>query len=162
MSILAWSPNLTPSRVSSIPGVTYSPSKEHLLAHSDIVSIHIILSTSTQGLITASDLALLKPTAYFINTSRGPLVDEEALIKVLQEGKIAGAALDVYNVEPLPLDHPFRSLGDTVTLSPHNAYVSDDSYKVCIPSLVTEWREPSDDWYFVRNRCSGDRLWRTL
>ncbi|KAF5355893.1 hypothetical protein D9756_004350 [Leucocoprinus leucothites] len=123
MSILAWSPNLTPSRASSVPGVTYSPSKEHLLKHSDIVSIHMILSPSTQDLITAPDLELLRPTAYFINTSRGPLVNEEALVKVLQEGKIAGAALDVYCVEPLPLDHPLRKCGDRVTLSPHNAYV---------------------------------------
>ncbi|KAJ3571965.1 hypothetical protein NP233_g3405 [Leucocoprinus birnbaumii] len=129
MTILAWSPNLTPSRVASVAGVTYSSSKEHLIKSSDFVSIHMVLSPSTKGLITASDLALLKPTAYFINTSRGPIVDEDALVEVLQKGKIAGAALDVYDVEPLPLDHPLRKCGDRVTLSPHNAYVNDDSYK---------------------------------
>ena len=138
MNILAWSPNLTPSRTSAVPGVTHSPSKEHLLKCSDIVSIHLVLSPSTQGLITASDLALLKPTAYFINTSRGPLVDEDALVRVLQEGKIAGAALDVYSIEPLPLDHPLRKCGDQVTLSPHNAYVSDENYKVCASNSLPQ------------------------
>jgi len=145
MDILAWSPNLTPSRVSAVPGVTHSPSKEHLLRCSDIVSIHLVLSPSTQGLITASDLALLKPTAYFINTSRGPLVDEDALVRVIQEGKIAGAALDVYALEPLSLDHPLRKCGDRVTLSPHNGYVSDENYKVCA-------------WFYYRNHCDYHSL----
>ncbi|KXN85587.1 Glyoxylate reductase [Leucoagaricus sp. SymC.cos] len=130
LRILAWSPNLTSSRVETIPGVTFSPTKQHVLSNSDIISIHLVLSPSTHHLITSDDLSLLKPTAYFINTSRGPIVDEAALVKILEERKIRGAALDVYDVEPLPLDHPFRRLGNKVTLSPHNAYVSDDNYQV--------------------------------
>jgi len=89
--------------------------------------MHLVLSESTQGIITAADLNIMKPTAFFINTSRGPLVDETALVDVLQRRKIAGAGLDVYNIEPLPLDHPLRHL-DNVTLSPHTGYVSDMSY----------------------------------
>ncbi|KXN85588.1 Glyoxylate reductase [Leucoagaricus sp. SymC.cos] len=130
MRILAWSPNLTPARAAEIPGVTYSPSKAHLLSNSDIVSLHLVLSPITYHIIAEDDLALLKPTAYLINTSRGPLIDEDALIKVLKKNKIAGAALDTFDIEPLPLDHPFRSLGDKVTLSPHNAYVSHDIFKL--------------------------------
>ncbi|KXN83354.1 D-3-phosphoglycerate dehydrogenase [Leucoagaricus sp. SymC.cos] len=130
MRVLAWSPNLTAARASRVPGVTYSPSKTHLLSNSDIISVHLVLSPATYHIISMDDLALLKPTAYLINTSRGPLVDETALIKVLKENKIAGAALDTFDIEPLPLDHPFRELGDKVTLSPHNAYVSHESWKM--------------------------------
>ncbi|KAF9446875.1 D-isomer specific 2-hydroxyacid dehydrogenase [Macrolepiota fuliginosa MF-IS2] len=129
LRVLAWSPNFTPERASQA-GVEFAPTKEHLLKESDIVSVHMVLTDSTHHIISASDLRLLKPTAYFINTSRGPLVDEAALVKILQEGRIRGAGLDVYDIEPLPLDHPLRKLGNIVTLSPHNAYVSDDNYKV--------------------------------
>lgn len=99
------------------------------MRRSDIVSIHIVLSETTHHLVTADDLALMKPSALFINTSRGPIVDEEALVKVLQDKKITAAGLDVFDVEPLPLDHPLRDL-ENVTLSPHLGYVSDDNYKV--------------------------------
>ncbi|KAF9444789.1 D-isomer specific 2-hydroxyacid dehydrogenase [Macrolepiota fuliginosa MF-IS2] len=129
LRVIAWSPNLTLERASKA-GVEFAPSKEYLFKESDIVSIHMVLSDSTKGLVSASDLRLLKPTAYFINTSRGPLVDEAALIEILQQGRIRGAGLDVFDVEPLPLAHPLRKLGNIVTLSPHNAYVSDDNYKV--------------------------------
>jgi phosphoglycerate dehydrogenase-like enzyme len=95
----------------------------------------MVLSPTTRHLVTAADLALLKPTAYFINTSRGPIVDEAALLDVLSAGKIAGAGLDVYDIEPLPLDHPLRKVPN-VTLSPHNAYVSDDQYTVTLPTSV--------------------------
>lgn len=128
MEVIGWSPNLTPERAAAA-GVTYVATKEELFKRGDIVSIHIVLSESTRHLITAADLALLKPTALFINTSRGPIVDEQALVKVLQEKKIAGAGLDVFDVEPLPLDHPLRTL-QNVTLTPHTGYVSDDNYKV--------------------------------
>lgn len=130
MKVMAWSPNLTQQRADKA-GVKFSPTKEQLLKESDIISIHLVLSPSTEGIISASDLRLLKPSAYFINTSRGPLVDEAGLIEVLKEGKIQGAGLDVYDVEPLPLDHPLRKLGNIVTLSPHIGYISDDNYKVC-------------------------------
>lgn len=128
MEVIGWSPHLTPERAAEA-GVTFVASKEELLKRSDIVSIHMVLSERTRHLITASDLALLKPSALFINTSRGPLVDEEGLVKVLQEKKILAAGLDVFDVEPLPLDHPLRDL-ENVTLSPHLGYVSDDNYKV--------------------------------
>ena len=109
--------------------MTYIATKEELFKSSDIVSIHMVLSERSQGMITAADLALMKPTAFFINTSRGPLVDELALVQVLQEKKIAGAGLDVFDQEPLPLDHPLRKLAN-VTLSPHTGYVSDSNYEV--------------------------------
>ena len=89
----------------------------------------MVLSESTRHLITAADLELMKPTAFFINTSRGPIVDEEALVDVLRRRRIAGAGLDVFDIEPLPLDHPLRRL-DNVTLTPHTGYVSDDNYAV--------------------------------
>ena len=95
------------------------------------MSIHMVLSERTHRMITAADLALMKPTAFFINTSRGPLVDEAALIEVLKAKRIAGAGLDVFDEEPLPLDHPIRKL-DNVTLSPHTGYVSDSNYEAGI------------------------------
>ena len=109
--------------------MTYVATKEELFNRSDIVSIHMVLSELTQHLITAADLALMKPTAFFINTSRGPLVDEPALMQVLNEKRIAGAGLDVFDQEPLPLDHSLRKLTN-VTLSPHTGYVSDSNYEV--------------------------------
>ena len=128
MEVIGWSPHLTPERAAAA-GVTYIATKEELFRRSDIVSIQLVLAASTRGLITLSDLALMKPTAFFINTSRGPIVEEDALVQVLKEKKIAGAGLDVFDVEPLPLDHPLREL-ENVTLSPHLGYVSDDNYKV--------------------------------
>ncbi|KAJ8482931.1 hypothetical protein ONZ51_g5046 [Trametes cubensis] len=128
MEVVGWSPHLTPERAESA-GVTFIASKEELLRRSDIVSVHMVLSDKTHHMITAADLALMKPSAFFINTSRGPLVDEAALIEVLQKKGIAGAGLDVFDEEPLPLDHPLRKL-DNVTLSPHMGYVSDNNYEV--------------------------------
>lgn len=126
--MLGWSPNLTPERAEAA-GVTFIESKEKLLSRSDIVSLHLVLSESTHHIITRVDLTLLKRTAIFINTSRGGLVEEDALVEVLQQKKIAAAGLDVFEVEPLPLEHPLRKLNN-VTLSPHIGYVSDDNYKV--------------------------------
>ncbi|THG99905.1 hypothetical protein EW026_g2545 [Hermanssonia centrifuga] len=134
MEVIGWSPNLTPERAARA-GVTFIATKAELLRQSDIVSIHMVLSERTRHLITAQDLVLLKPTAIFINTSRGPLVDEEALVSVLRERRITGAGLDVFDVEPLPLDHPLRDL-DNVTLSPHLGYVSDDNYGVFFKHTV--------------------------
>lgn len=135
MRVIAWSPHLTPERAEAA-GVEFCASKEKLLETSDIVSIHIVLSESTVGLINAADFAKMKPTAFFINTSRGPLVDEAALVDALKERRIAGAGLDVFDIEPLPLDHPLRTLSN-VTLTPHMGYVSDSNYEVCpIPSVL--------------------------
>lgn len=128
MQVIAWSPHLT-SEKAELAGVGFVSSKERLFEQSDIVSVHMVLSESTRGLIGASDFARMKPTAFFINTSRGPLVDETALIDALKQKKLAGAGLDVFDVEPLPIDHPLRKL-DNVTLSPHTGYVSDISYEV--------------------------------
>ncbi|KDQ09267.1 hypothetical protein BOTBODRAFT_37185 [Botryobasidium botryosum FD-172 SS1] len=128
MRVVAWSPHLTPERAEEA-GVAFAASKEELMGQSDFISIHMVLADSTRGIIGAPELAAMKPTAYLINTSRGPIVDEGALVSALKEKKIAGAALDVYDVEPLPLDHPLRTL-DNVVLSPHLGYVSEENYKV--------------------------------
>ena len=116
MNVIAWSQNLTDARCAEI-GVT-RVSKENLFRQSDVISIHLVLGTRNRGLIGAPELAMMKPTAYLINTSRGPIVDEAALIEALQTGVIAGAGLDVFDVEPLPADHPLRSVPNTV-LTPH-------------------------------------------
>ncbi|KAL4241662.1 D-isomer specific 2-hydroxyacid dehydrogenase family protein [Abortiporus biennis] len=123
------------AKIAKAFGVEFAASKEELFQSSDVVSIHMVLSERTYRLVTEADLRLMKPTAVFINTSRGPLVDEAGLIAVLKEKKIVGAGLDVFDVEPLPLDHPFRRL-ENVTLSPHLGYVSDDAYKVWWPETV--------------------------
>lgn len=126
MKVIAWSPNLTPERAQEA-NVGFAQSKHELLSQSDIVSIHMVLSPSSYHLLKAEDLKHMKPSAYFVNTSRGPLVDEAALISILKEHKIAGAALDVFDVEPLPENHEFRKL-DNVLLSPHVGYISDENY----------------------------------
>ena len=128
MEVIAWSPHLTPERAEQA-GVAYVSSKEELFKRSDVVSIHMVLSDKTYRMISEVDIGLMKPSAFFINTSRGPLVDEPALIRALEEGRIAGAGLDVFDEEPLPLDHPLRRL-QNVTLSPHTGYVSDSNYEV--------------------------------
>ncbi|KAI0830599.1 D-isomer specific 2-hydroxyacid dehydrogenase [Trametes gibbosa] len=127
MEVIGWSPNLTPERAEKA-GVTFVSTKEELLRRSDIVSVHMVLSERTEGMIASSDWLVMKPTAFFINTSRGPLVNEADMVEALKEKRIAGAGLDVFDEEPLPRDHPLRRLSN-VTLSPHMGYVSDDSYK---------------------------------
>lgn len=127
MRLLAWSQNLTAERAAEYGATRVG--KDELLAQSDVVSIHLILSDRTRGLLGARDLALMKPGAYLINTSRGPIVDEAALIRALQQKTIAGAGLDVFDDEPLPLDHPFRRLGNIV-ITPHVGYVTNEGYRV--------------------------------
>jgi phosphoglycerate dehydrogenase-like enzyme len=127
MNVVAWSQNLTAERAAEV-GVA-RVEKKHLLSTSDIVSLHLKLSDRTAGVIGATELALMKPTAYLINTSRGPLVDEAALIAALREGRIGGAGLDVFDIEPLPADHPLRSLPNTV-LTPHIGYVTGATYEI--------------------------------
>jgi phosphoglycerate dehydrogenase-like enzyme len=126
MKVIAWSQNLTPDKCREA-GVEYA-AKDELFRQSDFITIHVVLSARTRGLIGAAELALMKPTAYLINTSRGPIVDETALIAALRGGKIAGAGLDVFDVEPLPLDHPFRKM-DNVVITPHLGYVSEQNYR---------------------------------
>ena len=127
MDVLAWSQNLTAERAKEI-GVTLVP-KDELLARSDIVSIHLVLGERTRGLIGARALGLMKRSAYLINTSRGPIVDEAALIRALGDGTIAGAGLDVFDEEPLPLDHAFRRLPNIV-ITPHLGYVTSETYRI--------------------------------
>ena len=127
MDGLAWSQNLTAERAKEI-GVTLVP-KDELLARADIVSIHLVLGERTRGLIGARELGLMKRSAYLINTSRGPIVDEAALIRALGDGTIAGAGLDVFDEEPLPLDHAFRRLPNIV-ITPHLGYVTSETYRI--------------------------------
>ena len=126
MKVIAWSQNLTAEkcREAGVDHVT----KEDLFRQSDFITIHVVLSGRTRGLIGAAELGLMKPTAFLINTSRGPIIDEAALIATLQQRKIAGAGLDVFDVEPLPLDHPFRKM-DNVVITPHLGYVSEQNYR---------------------------------
>lgn len=125
MRVVAWSPHLSVERAAE-HGVSYLP-REELFVQADVISIHMVLGPQTRGLITEADLRRMKPTSYLINTSRGPLVEEAALVRALREGWIAGAALDVYDTEPLPADHELRKLGNCV-LTPHIGYVTRDTY----------------------------------
>jgi phosphoglycerate dehydrogenase-like enzyme len=133
MKIIAWSQNLTAERCQEVGATLVS--KEELLRQSDFVTIHVQLSPRTEGLIGAADLALMKPTAYLINTSRGQCVDEDALIAALRAKTIGGAGVDVFNEEPLPLDHPFRKL-DNVVATPHLGYATMDNYKTFYAGMV--------------------------
>jgi phosphoglycerate dehydrogenase-like enzyme len=135
MSVIAWSPNLTQERAD--PHGARAVDKATLFTEADVITIHMPLSDASRGLIAAADLALMKPTAYLVNTSRGPIVDEAALIDALRANRIAGAALDVYDVEPLPADHPLRSLRNTLLL-PHIGYVTTDNYRVWFGQVVED------------------------
>jgi len=140
MKVLAWSQNLT-REACEAAGVGYA-SKDELFATADIVTIHVVLSERSRGLVSRADLARMKPTAYLINTARGPIVDEAALLEVLQQRRIAGAALDTYSQEPLPVDHPLRKL-DNVVLTPHLGYVTEDNYRRYYTDMVENiaaWR----------------------
>jgi phosphoglycerate dehydrogenase-like enzyme len=133
MEVAAWSQNLTPAKAAEA-GTRYV-SKEELFASSDIVSIHLVLSDRTRGLVGANELAKMKPTAILVNVSRGPIVDEAALLQALKSNRPAHAALDVYDREPLPADHPLRKL-DNVTLTPHLGYVNEDNYRMLYADTV--------------------------
>ena len=126
MNVIAWSPNLTPARCQEV-GVSYA-SKEELFATADIITVHVVLSQRSRGLVGREELARMKPTSYLVNTARGPIVDEAAVLEALQARKIAGAAIDVFSVEPLPVDHPFRKL-DNIVLTPHLGYVTEESFR---------------------------------
>jgi phosphoglycerate dehydrogenase-like enzyme len=121
MDAVAWSQNLTAEAASAV-GVR-RVEKDELFKAADVLSIHVVQSERTRGLVTARELGLMKPSAYLINTSRGPIVDEAALIAALKAGRLAGAGLDVFDVEPPPADHPFRSMPN-VTITPHLGYVT--------------------------------------
>ncbi|MBX9828336.1 MAG: D-2-hydroxyacid dehydrogenase family protein [Xanthobacteraceae bacterium] len=137
MKVIAWSQNLTPERCKEV-GVDYV-SKDDLFKNSEFLSIHVQLGERNRGLVTARELGLMKKTAYLINTSRGPIVVESALLEALKNKQIAGAGLDVFDVEPLPTDHPFRKL-DNVVLTPHLGYVSQQNYERYYPDIVENIR----------------------
>jgi len=136
MRVLAWSQNLTADRARAA-GADLAASKEELLAHSDFVSIHLVLSARTRGLLGAADLKRMKPTAYLINTSRAAIVDSQALVQALREGWIAGAGLDVFEEEPPRPDDPLRLLPN-VLATPHLGYVSQDNYRTYYGEAVED------------------------
>jgi len=127
MSIIAWSRNLTDAQAAACGAKRVS--KDELFKTADVISIHMKYSDEIRYLVGETELAWMKPTGFLVNTSRAPIIDTDALIQVLQDGKIGGAALDVYDVEPLPADHPLRSCPNCV-LSPHIGYVTQETYDV--------------------------------
>jgi phosphoglycerate dehydrogenase-like enzyme len=135
MKVIAWSPHLSAERAAEhgVRAVT----KAELFSQSDVITVHVPLADGTRGMVGADDLALMKPTAYLVNTSRGPIVDQAALVEALRQNRIAGAGLDVYDTEPLPLDDPLRSLPNTLLL-PHIGYVTTDAYRVFYRDAVED------------------------
>jgi phosphoglycerate dehydrogenase-like enzyme len=138
MNLIAWSQNMTPEAAATAGAVLVS--KDHLFERADILTIHLVLSSRTRGLVGAAELARMKPTAWLINASRGPIVDEHALISVLTNKQIAGAAIDVFDIEPLPPSHPFRTL-DNILATPHIGYVSDGLYRTFYEDTVLNIRK---------------------
>ena len=135
MHLVAWSQNLDPDHARKVH--VKAVSKEELFASSNVVTVHYKLSPRSVGLVGESELALMKPSAYLVNTSRGPLVDSAALLAALRSGSIAGAALDVYDVEPLPLSSPLRT-APNVVLTPHLGYVTEEAYRVFYGEAVED------------------------
>jgi phosphoglycerate dehydrogenase-like enzyme len=133
LKVIAWSQNLT-REIAEAAGAKLV-SKEQLFREADIVTIHLVLSTRTAGLVGGSELALMKPTARLINTSRGPIVDEPSLIEALRSHAIAGAAIDVFDIEPLPPHHPFRTMAN-VLATPHIGYVAENLYRTFYGDVV--------------------------
>lgn len=135
MRVIAWSENLTPERAAE-SGVTWV-SKKALFEQADILTIHLVLSDRSRGLVDAQALGWMKPGARLVNTARGPIVDEAALVQALQSGRLAGAALDVFAEEPLPLDHPLRHLPN-VLATPHVGYVSEQNYRQFYGQMIED------------------------
>jgi phosphoglycerate dehydrogenase-like enzyme len=134
MDVIAWSENLAPEKAAAAGARLVS--RKELFERADILTIHLVLSARTRGLVGSPELALMKRSARLVNTSRGPIVDEKALVETLREGRLAGAAVDVYDIEPLPPEHPFRRL-DNVIATPHIGYVSRDLYRAFYQDAVT-------------------------
>ena len=133
MNLIAWSQNLTPERAAEIGAQRVE--KDELFRRADYISVHLVLSDRSRGLVGARELGLMKPTASIVNTSRGPIIDAGALAAALKEKRIAGAALDVYDTEPLPADHSLRSEPRAV-LTPHIGYVTEESYRVFFDGVI--------------------------
>lgn len=148
MEVIAWSQNLTADKATA--GGATLVSKEDLFRRADIVTVHLVLSPRSKGIVGAHELGLMKPTAYLVNSSRGPLVDEAALVDALRRKKIAGAALDVYDTEPLPPNHPLRTL-DNVLATPHIGFVTDETYRLFYGDTVKN----IDAWLKERAAAHG-------
>jgi phosphoglycerate dehydrogenase-like enzyme len=133
MNLIAWSQNLTPERAAEIGAQRVE--KDDLFRRADFISVHLVLSDRSRGLVGARELGLMKPSAAVVNTSRGPIIDASALAAALKEKRIAGAALDVYDTEPLPADHPLRSEPRAV-LTPHIGYVTEESYRTFFAGVI--------------------------
>ena len=138
MDLIAWSQNMTPEAAHAAGAVLVS--KDELFEQADILTIHLVLSDRTRSLVGAAELAKMKPTARLINASRGPIVDEQALISAVRNKQIAGAAIDVFDIEPLPASHPFRTL-DNVLATPHIGYVSQGLYRTFYEDSVSNIRK---------------------
>jgi len=138
MKLIAWSQNMTAETAKATGAILVS--KDQLFERADIMTIHLVLSSRTRGLVGAAELEKMKPTAWLINASRGPIVEEQALITALQNKRLAGAAIDVFDIEPLPPSHPFRTL-DNVLATPHIGYVSQDLYKTFYEDTVSNIRK---------------------
>jgi phosphoglycerate dehydrogenase-like enzyme len=138
MNLIAWSQNMTPEAAKAAGAILVS--KDQLFEQSDILTIHLVLSSRTRALVGAGELRRMKPTATLINASRGPIIDEQALINVLKNKQIAGAAIDVFDIEPLPSSHPFRTL-DNVLATPHIGYVSQSLYETFYEDTVSNIRK---------------------
>jgi phosphoglycerate dehydrogenase-like enzyme len=136
MSVLAWSPRIT-DEACKAAGVQRASSLDDLMERSDFVTLHMVLADSTRGLIGAHELSKMKPSAMLVNTSRGPLINEDALVQALKENRIAGAALDVYDTEPLPSTHPFRTLPNVIC-TPHLGYVTTENYRLFYGEAVED------------------------
>src|SRR6202041_3110925 len=139
MNVIAWSPNLTAERCKEV-GVAYATKEE--LFSTDIITIHVVLSDRSRGLVGPADLGRMKPTSFIVNTARGPIIDEMALLETLKARKIAGAAVDGFSCEPLPVDHPFRKL-DNLVLTPHLGYVTQETFVAHYNQMV----EGIDGWF---------------
>jgi len=135
MNVIAWSPNLTPERAAEHE--VSLATKAELFGTADIVTLHLVLSDRSRGVVGEADLRAMKPGAFLVNTSRGGLVEQDALRRALEEGWIAGAALDVFDVEPLPEDHWLRGAPRTL-LTPHMGYVTENSYRIFYGDAVED------------------------
>ena len=133
MNLIAWSQNMTRQAAEAVGATLVS--KNQLFEQADFLTIHVAFSSRTSGLIGAAELARMKPTARLINTSRGPICDTDALIAALKEGRLGYAGLDVYDKEPLPIDHPLRTCPNVI-LTPHIGYVTDENYRGWFPQIV--------------------------
>jgi phosphoglycerate dehydrogenase-like enzyme len=138
MKLVAWSQNMTPEAAKAAGAILVS--KDQLFEHADFLTIHLVLSSRTRGLVGATELKRMKPTAWLINASRGPIIEEQALISALRNKQIAGAAIDVFDTEPLPPSHPFRTLNN-VLATPHIGYVSQSLYKTFYEDIVSNIRK---------------------